>query len=110
MEALVSVGLWNAAGAVALALVAAGAALVVRRPTVLHALWLLVLLKLLCPPLWAVPIQWPEADPSATVAEWLPLSATPLPADEDRVADGNDVAVILGPPLPPDVPVIPITP
>src|SRR5207245_1917263 len=44
------------------------------------------------------------------VIEGLPRRAPPLAANEDRVADGNDVAVILGPPLVPDVPMVPIAP
>jgi beta-lactamase regulating signal transducer with metallopeptidase domain len=60
MDVVLSVGVGNAVGALVLALVAAGAGLVCRRPAVLHGLWLLVLLKLLTPPLWPVPVTWPE--------------------------------------------------
>ena len=32
-----------------------------RRPAVSHALWLLVVLKLLTPPLVVIPVDWPQA-------------------------------------------------
>ena len=32
-----------------------------RRPAILHCLWLLVLLKLVTPPLYEVAIPWPES-------------------------------------------------
>lgn len=63
MEALLTIGLWNAVGASVLAVLAASVGLVCRRPAVLHALWLLVLLKLVTPPLWSVPIKWPTDEP-----------------------------------------------
>ena len=37
-----------------------------RRPALTHGLWLLVLLKLVTPPLIHVPIPWPADDPPAT--------------------------------------------
>src|SRR3954464_7242304 len=52
-----NLGLANAASATALAiLVAATGKLLSRRPAVLHCLWLLVLVKLVTPPLWHVPL------------------------------------------------------
>src|SRR3954466_1057415 len=54
---LLYLGLANAAAATALALiVAASGRLLADRPAVLHCLWLLVLLKLVTPPLWDVPL------------------------------------------------------
>src|SRR5258707_575541 len=50
MDTLLSAGLSNAVAALALALVVATAALVCRRPALLHALWLIVLIKLVTPP------------------------------------------------------------
>src|SRR5262245_40435308 len=96
-----SVGLWNAAGATVLALVAGGAGLVCRRPAVLHALWLLVLLKLLCPPLWAVPIQWPEqaCEPTA-VEQDLPAVVAQVEQPDPEPAEP---LIVLGTPLSPDV-------
>jgi len=77
-----------------------------RRPAVTHALWLLVLLKLVTPPLFYVPIDWPAALPQqaqndveapvrveAPVEDvippwpWLPLEpGAPLPEPKVDVA------------------------
>ena len=54
MSGLVAVGLTNAASATLLALVAAAASRIVRRPALVHGLWLLVLLDLLTPPVLVV--------------------------------------------------------
>jgi beta-lactamase regulating signal transducer with metallopeptidase domain len=54
MERIVAVVLTNAVLATGLALAAALVCLRLRRPAVAHALWLLVLAKLLVPPLWEV--------------------------------------------------------
>ena len=56
VETLLALGLTNALMALALALVAALAGLVCRRPALVHSLWLLVLLKLVAPPLALVPL------------------------------------------------------
>ncbi len=72
-------GLNNAVSATILALVVACLSrLLARRPAVLHCLWLLVLLKLVTPPLYSVAIPWPESlSPSEEAA------ATP---EETRLA------------------------
>lgn len=54
METLLHIALSNALAATVLALVAAAASLALRRPPLTRALWLLVLIKLLTPPLWHV--------------------------------------------------------
>jgi beta-lactamase regulating signal transducer with metallopeptidase domain len=66
MTDLLQLGLSNALGATALAAVVAIPALLLRRksPAAVHALWLVVLLKLVTPPLWKVPVSWPPATPS----------------------------------------------
>jgi beta-lactamase regulating signal transducer with metallopeptidase domain len=52
-----TLGLANAAAATLLALFVTGAGrILLRRPAVLHCLWLLVLLKLVTPPLFEVPV------------------------------------------------------
>ncbi|MFW6165327.1 MAG: M56 family metallopeptidase, partial [Ralstonia sp.] len=56
METLLAIGISNALAAAALGLVAAGVARLVRRPALAHALWVVVLLKLLTPPLVRVPV------------------------------------------------------
>jgi bla regulator protein blaR1 len=61
VETLLHAGLSNAISATFLALlVACLSRLLARRPAILHCLWLLVLLKLVTPPLYEVPIPWPE--------------------------------------------------
>jgi beta-lactamase regulating signal transducer with metallopeptidase domain len=61
MPDLVSVGLANAAVAAVLALLAVAAGRLARRPAVAHVLWLLVLVKLVTPPLWTVSLPWAVA-------------------------------------------------
>ncbi|WP_406696871.1 M56 family metallopeptidase [Singulisphaera sp. Ch08] len=65
METFLRAGLGNALLATILALGAAGAGTCLRRwPAVRHGLWLLVLLKLVTPPLWVVPLTSPVPVPS----------------------------------------------
>lgn len=54
METLLQIGLSNAAAAAVLSLAAAGLSQILRRPPITRALWLLVLLKLITPPLWTI--------------------------------------------------------
>src|SRR5271163_2605799 len=59
---LLRAGVSNALSATLLALVVAGLSRpLARRPAILHALWLLVLLKLVTPPLYELPIPWPSS-------------------------------------------------
>jgi beta-lactamase regulating signal transducer with metallopeptidase domain len=63
VETLFKAGLSNAVSATLLALVVACLGRVLaRRPAVMHCLWFLVLLKLVTPPLYELPIQfqWPR--------------------------------------------------
>ncbi|HEX4794100.1 MAG TPA: M56 family metallopeptidase [Humisphaera sp.] len=53
------IALSNAALASIAALLAWVAGRLVRKPALTHALWVIVLLKLITPPLWSVPVQWP---------------------------------------------------
>ena len=59
METLFGAGLSNAACAAGLAVLAWLISQVFRRPALSHALWVLVLLKLVTPPIWNVPISIP---------------------------------------------------
>jgi beta-lactamase regulating signal transducer with metallopeptidase domain len=59
MDSLLQIGLSNAVVASFLALLALVVGSVCRRPAVVHGLWLLVLLKLVTPPLVRVPVPWP---------------------------------------------------
>jgi beta-lactamase regulating signal transducer with metallopeptidase domain len=79
MDLFLRVGLGNAVAATLLALAAAAVGRLARRPALAHGLWLLVLLKLLTPPLWQVPVPWPVGGPPPATAEVPPAPA--LPAD-----------------------------
>jgi beta-lactamase regulating signal transducer with metallopeptidase domain len=66
MDTLLRAGLSNAVAATVMALlVTALSRPLARRPAILHGLWLLVLLKLVTPPFYEVPIPWPVAAPPA---------------------------------------------
>ena len=56
MDRLLQIGLTNALTAMLLALPVAGISRLLRKPPLTRALWILVLLKLLTPPLWSVPL------------------------------------------------------
>ncbi len=84
METLLRIGLSNAVAALLLALLVVAVACVWRRPAVLHALWLLVLVKLITPPLVWLPEPWTEApEPTAApkAVEAPPAEAVAPPAD-----------------------------
>jgi hypothetical protein len=57
LDGLLDIALGNAAMAAILALVAAAIGRLCRRPALTHALWVLVLIKLVTPPLWKVPLH-----------------------------------------------------
>jgi beta-lactamase regulating signal transducer with metallopeptidase domain len=57
LDRVLGIALANAAAAIALALVAALVGRFTRRPAAAHALWVLVLLKLVTPPVWTVPVK-----------------------------------------------------
>jgi beta-lactamase regulating signal transducer with metallopeptidase domain len=81
---LVNISVSNAVAATILALIALVLGAVYRRPAVVHGLWLLVLLKLVTPPLVHIPIAWPgAAEPAAlqVVATEEPPEATPAPEE-----------------------------
>jgi beta-lactamase regulating signal transducer with metallopeptidase domain len=72
VDDLLNVGLSNAVVAALLALVAIAAGAVCRRPALVHGLWLLVLLKLVTPPLVRVPVAWPAASEPAALDTSFP--------------------------------------
>ncbi len=88
METLFRAGVSNAVSATFLAMVVACLSRpLARRPAILHCLWLLVLLKLVTPPLYEVPIPWPassgpgerkESVVVPPVAESLPRAEMPI--------------------------------
>ncbi len=92
MRPLVEVALVNAVMATILALLAAVVGWWFRRPALSHMLWLLVLVKLITPPLWRVPMlerEW-VSQPMAEVAVILELSLTDPPPLPDISTTASD--------------------
>lgn len=80
MQSLLQIGLSNAACAALLALLAAAVSrLAPRRPALSHAAWVLVLLKLLTPPLWTIPL--PSLQPSGQTPVPVQVAAQPTPVE-----------------------------
>src|SRR5262245_7561376 len=90
MTPLVETGLSNAVAAFALAVVAAGAGLVCRRPAVVHALWLLVLLKLVTPPLLRIPVPLPPPATARPAGEAVAEVEEPARPDEGPALAGEE--------------------
>ncbi|MHB1423140.1 MAG: M56 family metallopeptidase [Gemmataceae bacterium] len=121
MDDLLSIAVSNAVAATVLALAAIVVEAVYRRPALVHGLWLLVLLKLLTPPLLFLPISWPTAAelppevadmreettlvlPSA-VEEGVPLDVVaPAEKEEPAVVEGVEAVDIPGTPTQLDSP------
>jgi WD40 repeat protein/beta-lactamase regulating signal transducer with metallopeptidase domain len=91
---LVEIGLANALFAGVLALAALLAGRYSRRPALVHALWVLVLIKLVTPPLW-VKVPWMQSAQANTPRTVVPASPAPEP-----VNDNTAVAVADQSPLP----------
>jgi beta-lactamase regulating signal transducer with metallopeptidase domain len=107
MNTLVEIGLANAAAALLLALLALAAGRVCKRPALVHGLWLLVLIKLVTPPVLPVKLPWlPPAPPPANAAAEPPRQ-TRLAVEPDRAsrrdASPPRLAVLLDPDAPPAV-------
>jgi beta-lactamase regulating signal transducer with metallopeptidase domain len=82
VETLLRVGLGNAVVACLLAFGAAAVAVFARgRPALRHGLWLLVLVKLVTPPLWTVPVAWVGEPDVAAAAGVDPAAARDADAD-----------------------------
>ncbi|MEX2137867.1 MAG: M56 family metallopeptidase [Pirellulales bacterium] len=81
MQWLVEVGLSNALAATALALVACIVGRIGRRPAVTHALWVVVLLKLLTPPIFELPLPI-----SIVRTQVVDRQALDVPAERDVAA------------------------
>jgi beta-lactamase regulating signal transducer with metallopeptidase domain len=96
MDSLVHLGLLNAMLALLLALLAAAARYVRCRPPLVHALWLLVLLKLITPPFIAVPIAWlpcPDPDSAPPAAKAQPVAEQPNEAPISALPEAPVVVV-----------------
>lgn len=123
MDDVLNIGLSNAVVAVLLAVIAIVVGMICRRPALVHGLWLLVLLKLVTPPLVRVPIAWsgaPESVPAeaAAIDETSPaLSPTPeeparvfllsVAAADEPTAPEPPTAAMPAPAAPPDTPLWP---
>ncbi len=80
MELLLRIGLSNAILAAVLAIVVAGLSRFCRRPALVHSLWLLVLLKLVTPPLyWVKVFSLTRHDDSPAVATEEAVAAHETP-------------------------------
>jgi beta-lactamase regulating signal transducer with metallopeptidase domain len=97
VETILGAGLSNAVVATVLALVVACLTRpLARRPALLHFLWVLVLLKLVTPPLYEVPLAWPQSwagTRAAPAQETVMAAAIPETIDPDRVALASIVVV-----------------
>ena len=92
MHPLVEVALINAIMATVLALLAAVVGWCFRRPALTHVLWLLVLVKLITPPVWRVPMlerDW-VSRPVAAFGVMLDLSLTDPPSLPEMSTDPSD--------------------
>ena len=67
-----------------------------RRPAILHGLWLLVLIKLVTPPIYEVAIPWPIAA-SPAVDSVTCVALLPVEGEDLVVADGERCLDDLGP-------------
>src|SRR5580692_7287516 len=98
MQTLWHIALSNAVVAAAMALLLLPAARWARRPALTHALSLLILLKLVTPPLVNLPLTWPatEAREAAGPAPQT-VGAAPLPgpAPDEAMDLPRTVAVVV---------------
>jgi beta-lactamase regulating signal transducer with metallopeptidase domain len=115
VAALLQIGLVNAAVATVLACLVALVACKVRRPALTHALWIIVLAKLITPPVFEVPIEVPFELPGMTAA--IEEAVAPMTAivngapewfaDSERTSDvvANAVNTAPGPGEPSGAPI-----
>jgi beta-lactamase regulating signal transducer with metallopeptidase domain len=80
MESLLQIGISNAVAAVLLAFLAFAVDRTFRRPALSYWFWLLVLVKLLTPPLVRVPLSWPTEPVMAPVVATQVVPAEDAPA------------------------------
>jgi beta-lactamase regulating signal transducer with metallopeptidase domain len=97
MDTLLEIGLRNALLATLLALIAWVVGKLARRPALTHVLWVLVLLRLLLPPLWNIGIPRPAwittpMTAAANESELLPARDVTLPPSSEP-----DAVVLVSP-------------
>jgi beta-lactamase regulating signal transducer with metallopeptidase domain len=90
MDLLWQVGVGNAVAAAVLAVPAALAGWIGRRPALTHALWLLVLIKLLTPPFYPLQLQWPESRPAEQALVVTESSGGARSQPLDRIANQDE--------------------
>jgi beta-lactamase regulating signal transducer with metallopeptidase domain len=98
VDDLLSIAVSNAVAATVLALAALAVGAVYRRPALVHGLWLLVLLKLVTPPLVFLPIAWPGAAESAQEVAVAQEEPTIVPLGGSRSARPTPQAALIDPP------------
>src|SRR5262245_43168735 len=99
MSALLQVALTNAVLALGLAVIA-WASSFLRRPAITHTLWLLVLLRLVMPPVWQVPIgprgpAVPDSNFSQSPPVWTDVEASPRVADDGFLPLGSAPLIVV---------------
>ena len=104
-QSVLHLALSNAAFAGVAALLVWGFSRLYRKPALIHALWLVVLLKLLTPPIWNLPIHWaihikPHAQPVTFAVETKTVAPPSSDAQKTEPARIDDSV----PPLLEDVP------
>lgn len=115
MENLLRACLGNVAAATLLAVIAAGAGRCLRQyPALRHCLWLLVLIKLVTPPLWTIPVAWiPASQPDPSVRLASEIVDAPLEGEwQASLVPGSDRLVFIdraeSMPLVQDIPLEPL--
>jgi bla regulator protein BlaR1 len=92
MNTLEQVVLSNAVVATVLALLASAVALFSRRPALVHSLWLLVLIKLISPPIWQVEVfQLPKASRAEAILQTHYSCIEPARDMEDFNSDESKI-------------------
>jgi beta-lactamase regulating signal transducer with metallopeptidase domain len=89
MPSLLYLALSNAILATLLAALVAVVTRFCRRPSVRHALWLLVLLKLLTPPLLPLSVTWPQGEEIKSLPSEPPPTAIIFPESLESIANGR---------------------
>jgi beta-lactamase regulating signal transducer with metallopeptidase domain len=97
MSALLASLLSNALTATLLALLVGALGLFRLRPTVLHAMWLIVLLKFVTPPLLSVPlpsklpwpVRWPQTEVASSTSNIKPAQFSAVGTASSRAIDSD---------------------
>src|SRR5262245_5101682 len=90
MNTLLEIAARNALGAVLLAVAVVLLTPFIRRPAVRHALWLIVLARLLLPPIWGVALPIGGNENSSTAQATAERTASKKTPSVDAVSPGTD--------------------